>query len=172
MKRAIFHKLSIDVCIERGILCTPISPETLPFDIGEEMVVATPKSQAPVEGEYQLLFTMGEYIGDRPDLGDDLFQRSDWRHAYRVVGIARIDPFSLDQVVAAAGDRRKRFVTGTRVKRSTTGSSGRSSRSMKLFGDHSSLSAASRLPRQSRWLQGTKRLASSAELANCLARIS
>jgi hypothetical protein len=31
MKRAIFRKHSIDVCVEHGILCTPITPETLPF---------------------------------------------------------------------------------------------------------------------------------------------
>jgi hypothetical protein len=104
MKRAIFRKHSIDVCVEGGILCTPISPETLPFAVGEEIVVATPKAEAPAEGEYQFLFTVGDYVGDRPDLGNELFRRPDWRHAYRVTAIAPIRPFSLDEVVAAAAD--------------------------------------------------------------------
>jgi hypothetical protein len=59
MKRGIFKQASIDVCIEHCVLATPISPETLVFTAGEEMVVATTKAEAPF-GEYQFLFTVGQ----------------------------------------------------------------------------------------------------------------
>src|SRR2546425_4939741 len=104
MKRAIFRRQSIDICIEHGIMSTPIGPEALPFTVGEHVIVATPRNEAGPVGEYQLRFTIGAYVGDRPDLGEALFNRPAWRHAYRVTAINRIDPFSLDDVVAAAGE--------------------------------------------------------------------
>ena len=103
MKRAIFRRQSIDICIENGLLCTPIGPDALRFDVGEHVIVATPLTEARGVGEYQLRFTIGEYLGDRPDVGDRLFRRPDWRHAYRLTAVARIEPFSLTEVVAAAG---------------------------------------------------------------------
>ncbi len=105
MKRAIFKRASIDVCIDHMVTATPISPETLHFDSGERLIVAVPKSEAHRVGEYQLLFEVDPYVGERPDLGDSLFARSYWMHVYSLGAVTAIDPFSLDDVVAAAGER-------------------------------------------------------------------
>lgn len=104
MKRAIFRRTSIDVCIEHMVTATPISPDTLHFDSGEQVIVAVPKSQAGGVGEYQLLFEIDSYVGERPDLAESLFARADWKHVYSLRAVTAIEPFSLDDVVAAAGE--------------------------------------------------------------------
>ena len=105
MKRAIFKRASIDVCIDHMVTATPISPETLHFDVGERLIVAVPKSETRGVGEYQLLFDIDAYVGERPDIGDALFGRPDWKHVYSLRAATAIDPFSLEDVVAAAGER-------------------------------------------------------------------
>lgn len=104
VKRGIFKRLSIDVCIEHGVLATPITPAALPFSVGEEMVVATTKAEAP-HGEYQFLFTMGDYLGEDSARAGELFDRPDWKQLYSVASITTIEPFKLTDVVEAAGDR-------------------------------------------------------------------
>lgn len=104
MKRAIFKRQSIDVCIEGRVLATPISPETLAFAPGEEMIVATPKVEAAA-GEYQFLFVVGEYLGADAAHAERLFGRASWKHLYEIDSITTIRPFSLAQVVAAAGPK-------------------------------------------------------------------
>jgi hypothetical protein len=105
MKRAIFRTRSIDVCIEHRVLATPISPDTLEFTPGEDVIVATTKAEAAM-GEYQFLFVMGDYRGEYPELAAELFGgRDDWKYIYNVESITSIMPFSLADVVAAAGSR-------------------------------------------------------------------
>lgn len=105
MKRGIFHKRSIDVCLDELLLATPIRPTTLVFDPGEEVVVAVPKSMASGVGEYQFLFRVEGYIGDDPERAQAVFGRAAWRHFYRLASAAAIAPFALDDVIALAGDR-------------------------------------------------------------------
>jgi HNH endonuclease len=105
VKRGIFHKRSIDVCVGELIFATPLRPETLVFAAGEQIVVAVPKNMSGGVGEYQFLFTVEEYEGDNPDRADALFGRPAWRHLYRLGAATTIDPFSLDDLVAAAGPR-------------------------------------------------------------------
>jgi hypothetical protein len=80
VKRGIFHKTSIDVCLAEMILATPIRPTTLIFTAGEEIVVAVPKHAAGAVGEYQFLFRVDDYEGDSPEKADRLFGRRAWRH--------------------------------------------------------------------------------------------
>jgi hypothetical protein len=105
MKRAIFRRGSIEIMVEKMLTATPISPATLSFEPGEEMLLALTKSEAAGVGEYQFLCRISEYVGERPDLGEQLFRRSDWKHVWRLSAISPIEPFALDQVVGAAGDR-------------------------------------------------------------------
>jgi HNH endonuclease len=105
MKRAIFRRASIEVMVETMLTATPISPGTLKFAPGEEMLLALPKNQAAGVGEYQFLCRVSEYVGERPDLGEKLFRRPDWKHVYRLSAISSIEPFALAEVVESAGDR-------------------------------------------------------------------
>lgn len=105
MKRGIFHKRSIDVCLDEMVFATPIRPTTLVFEAGEEIVVAVPRHAAAGIGEYQFLFRVDAYEGDNPERAEKLFGRAAWRHIYRLGSATTIDPFSLDNVVALAGDR-------------------------------------------------------------------
>jgi hypothetical protein len=106
VKRAIFRLHNIEQCIEHELFVTPIQPSTLPFTPGEQMLVATPRDQAaPKLGEYILAFTVGEYLDQRSGAGAELFGQPGWRHAYSITGTREIEPFSLDDVVAAAGPR-------------------------------------------------------------------
>jgi hypothetical protein len=91
MKRAIFRRGSIDVMVEKMLTATPISPGTLTFSPGEELLLALPKSQAAAVGEYQFLCRISEYVGERPDLGEELFRRP-WKHVYRLSAIAECGP--------------------------------------------------------------------------------
>jgi hypothetical protein len=104
VKRGIFRRQSIGVCIEHRTLATPISPQTLPFHLGEEMVVATPIAEAP-SGEYQFLFTIGEYLGTDEARARRLFDRPVWKHLYAIDSVTTVRPFSLSDVVLAGGTR-------------------------------------------------------------------
>ena len=92
------------MCLEDRVLATPITPEALPFDPGEEMVVATTKAEAAL-GEYQFLFTMGDYLGEDGARAEALFDRPDWKHLYAIDSATAISPFSLADVVTSAGER-------------------------------------------------------------------
>ncbi len=105
MKRAIFKGPNIEIAIANMVILTPISPATLPFAPGEEIVVAVPKSEAGQASEYQLVFTIAGYAGERPELGQKLFGRRDWKHSWELAAVRAIEPFSLDDVVSAAGER-------------------------------------------------------------------
>ena len=106
MKRAIFRLSNIEQMVQHELFVTPIQPATLPFDVGEPMLVATPKSEAPAGiGEYLLLWSVGDYLGDHSRAGADLFRQPSWRHAYSIAGVTELEPFALDDVVASAGPR-------------------------------------------------------------------
>jgi hypothetical protein len=105
VKRGIFHKTSIDVCLAEMVLATPIRPTTLVFAAGEEIVVAVPKQTAGDAGEYQFLFRVHGYEGDDPDKAERLFGRRAWRHFYRLGSATTVIPFSLDDVIGMAGPR-------------------------------------------------------------------
>src|SRR5438105_1555065 len=64
MKRAIFRLHNVEQNIEHALFATPIQPATLSFTPGEQLLVATPKTQAPGVGEYLLAFTVGDYLPD------------------------------------------------------------------------------------------------------------
>jgi hypothetical protein len=82
VKRGIFHKRSIDVCLDEMVFATPMRPTTLVFAPGEEIVVAVPKHAAGDVGEYQFLFRIDGYQEDNPTRADKLFGRGAWRHIY------------------------------------------------------------------------------------------
>ncbi len=104
MKRGIFRRQSIEICIEHQVLATPITPAALVFTPGEEMVVATTRAEAAL-GEYQFVFTIGEHLGEDPVRAGALFGRPSWKHLYALDSVTAIRPFSLADVVAAAGTR-------------------------------------------------------------------
>jgi HNH endonuclease len=104
VKRAIFHKRSIDVCVDELVVATPIGPTALVFVPGEEMVVAVPKSTTAI-GEYQFLFRVETYMGESSTRAEKLFGRPAWRHFYRLASATSISPFALDDVIALAGNR-------------------------------------------------------------------
>jgi hypothetical protein len=98
VKRAIFRPQNIQLDIEHEMFSTPISPATLTFANGEEMLVALPKRETRGVGEYQFLYTVGEYRGENSKRARDLFGRPDWKHLYEVAAVRAVRPFSLDQV--------------------------------------------------------------------------
>lgn len=105
VKRGIFHKRSIDVCLDEMVFATPMRPTTLTFTAGEEIVVAVPKHSASGDGEYQFIFRVEGYLEDSPKRAEELFGRPAWRHIYRLASATTIQPFSLDNLIALAGDR-------------------------------------------------------------------
>jgi hypothetical protein len=105
LKRGIFHKRSIDVCLDGMVFATPMRPTTLVFAPGEEIVVAVPKHSAGEVGEYQFLFRIEGYVEDSPKRAEQLFGRAAWRHIYRLASATTIRPFSLDELITRAGDR-------------------------------------------------------------------
>jgi HNH endonuclease len=105
VKRAIFRKQSIDVCVGEEVLATPIGPAALMFAPGEEVVVAVPKSTTKAAGEYQFLFRVETYLGANPERAEKLFGKPSWRHFYRLASATSISPFSLDDVIALAAAR-------------------------------------------------------------------
>ena len=67
------------------LTATPISPETLTFFPGEEMLLAPCQRARPGDvGEYRLLCRISEYLGDLPDQQQEVFGRPDWKHVYRL----------------------------------------------------------------------------------------
>jgi HNH endonuclease len=105
VKRAIFRKRSIDVCVDEQVLATPIGPAALMFSPGEDVVVAVPKNTTAAAGEYQFLFRVETYLGEDAQRAEKLFGRPSWRHFYRLGSATSISPFSLDDVIAFAGVR-------------------------------------------------------------------
>jgi hypothetical protein len=105
MKRGIFRTRSIDICLDEMVLATPIQPTTLVFEPGEDLLVALPKSVAAGVGEYQFLFKIDDFLDDDPARGESLFQQSSWRYFYSLASATTIEPFSLAQIMVAAGGR-------------------------------------------------------------------
>jgi hypothetical protein len=103
VKRAIFRKRSIDVCLDQEVLATPIGPAALVFVPGEEVVVAVPKNTTKAAGEYQFLFCVETYLGENATRAEKLFGQPAWRHFYRLASATSISPFSLDDVIALGG---------------------------------------------------------------------
>ena len=106
MKRAIFRPKSIQIDIQNGVFATPFRPSTLSFVAGEEMLVALRKQDATRLGEYRLLYVVGDYLGERADDAQRLFGEAKWVHFYRLEDIQCLEPFTLDDIVAAAGPTR------------------------------------------------------------------
>jgi hypothetical protein len=119
------------------------------------MVVATTKAEAAL-GEYQFLFTIGEYLGEDSARAAALFERRHWKHLYAIDSATAIAPFSLADIVSSAGNAAQRSSIGTRGRPSTTGSSGRSSRRTRVSGARLSSAARSRLGRPMPRLRPTR----------------
>lgn len=105
MKRAIFRRENIQINQDLLLVSTPIAPDVLAFRDGEEMVVALPKSAAGGTGEYQFLYRIQAFLGEDSEQAERLFKRPAWRYFYALESVAAIEPFSLEQVMAAAGAR-------------------------------------------------------------------
>jgi hypothetical protein len=105
VKRAIFRRENIQVNQDLLVVSTPIGPEALAFEGGEEMVVALPRASTVGVGEYQFLYRIQDYLGEDPERASSVFKRPAWRYFYGLESIAAIRPFSLEDVMVASGGR-------------------------------------------------------------------
>jgi hypothetical protein len=105
VKRAIFRRENIQINQDLFIVSTPIRPEALRFEDGEELVVALPRNASTRVGEYQFLYRIQCYLGEDPERADAVFQRPTWRYFYGLESLAAIRPFSLEDVMAASKGR-------------------------------------------------------------------
>jgi hypothetical protein len=105
VKRAIFRRENIQINQDLLVVSTPIAPGVLSFQDGEEIVVALPRSSAGGVGEYQFLYRIQSFLGEDGGRAEKLFKRPAWRYFYALESVAAIEPFSLEDVMAAAGER-------------------------------------------------------------------